>query len=57
LRTDYPCQVGRLPTDRDTVITRELDALSDVALGCTNAEVALRFSLQPETVKRTTTQA
>lgn len=31
--------------------TRELDALAHVALGCTNAEVAQRLSLSPETVK------
>ena len=30
---------------------RELDVLAQVALGCTNAEVAKRLSLQPETVK------
>lgn len=30
---------------------RELDVLSQVALGCTNAEAAERLSLRPETVK------
>ncbi|HLS79063.1 MAG TPA: LuxR C-terminal-related transcriptional regulator [Nocardia sp.] len=30
---------------------RELDVLAEVALGCTNAEVAQRLSLKPETVK------
>ncbi|HJT91891.1 MAG TPA: LuxR C-terminal-related transcriptional regulator [Mycobacterium sp.] len=30
---------------------RELDVLAQVALGCTNAEVAQRLSLKPETVK------
>jgi DNA-binding CsgD family transcriptional regulator len=30
---------------------RELDVLSQVALGCTNAEAAQRLSLRPETVK------
>ena len=30
---------------------REIDVLSQVALGCTNAEVAERLSLSPETVK------
>ena len=30
---------------------RELDVLAQVALGCTNAEVAKRLSLRPETVK------
>lgn len=30
---------------------RELDVLSEVALGCTNLEVAQRLSLKPETVK------
>ncbi|WP_199254160.1 LuxR C-terminal-related transcriptional regulator [Mycolicibacterium mengxianglii] len=30
---------------------RELDVLAQVALGCTNAEAALRLSLKPETVK------
>ncbi|MGW1681302.1 LuxR C-terminal-related transcriptional regulator [Saccharopolyspora sp. NPDC002376] len=30
---------------------RELDVLSQVALGCTNAEVGKRLSLRPETVK------
>lgn len=31
--------------------TREIDVLSQVALGCTNAEAAQRLSLSPETVK------
>jgi LuxR family transcriptional regulator, regulator of acetate metabolism len=30
---------------------RELDVLAQIALGCTNAEVAQRLSLKPETVK------
>jgi len=30
---------------------RELDVLSQIALGCTNAEAAQRLSLKPETVK------
>lgn len=30
---------------------REIDVLTQVALGCTNAEVAQRLSLKPETVK------
>lgn len=30
---------------------RELDVLSEIALGCTNIEVAQRLSLKPETVK------
>ena len=34
---------------RDTA--RELDVLSQVALGCTNAEAAARLSLSVETVK------
>lgn len=30
---------------------RELDVLTQVALGCTNGEVASRLSLSPETIK------
>ncbi len=40
------------PAGLDRPLTaRELDALSHVALGCTNAEVAQRLSLSQETVK------
>lgn len=31
--------------------TREVDVVSQVALGCTNAETAIRLSIKPETVK------
>jgi LuxR family transcriptional regulator, regulator of acetate metabolism len=34
-----------------TLSPRELDVLAQIALGCTNAEVAQRLSLRPETVK------
>jgi LuxR family transcriptional regulator, regulator of acetate metabolism len=34
-----------------TLSPRELDVLAQVALGCTNNEVAQRLSLKPETVK------
>jgi DNA-binding CsgD family transcriptional regulator len=34
-----------------TLSPRELDVLAQIALGCTNAEVAQRLSLKPETVK------
>ncbi|MBF6354706.1 helix-turn-helix transcriptional regulator [Nocardia higoensis] len=39
------------PSAVPTLSRRELDVLSEVALGCTNSEVARRLSLQPETVK------
>jgi DNA-binding NarL/FixJ family response regulator len=31
---------------------RELDVLAQVALGCSNREIAARLSLRPETVTR-----
>ncbi|CAN5388713.1 LuxR C-terminal-related transcriptional regulator [soil metagenome] len=34
-----------------TLTAREIDVLAQVALGCTNLEVAQRLSLKPETVK------
>ncbi|MFO6504917.1 LuxR C-terminal-related transcriptional regulator [Corynebacterium freneyi] len=37
--------------DAPTLTARELDVLSQVALGCTNAEAAARLSLSTETVK------
>lgn len=37
--------------DAPTLTARELDVLSQVALGCTNAEAAARLSLSVETVK------
>lgn len=37
--------------DAPALTTRELDVLTQVALGCTNAEVAERLSLKTETVK------
>lgn len=48
--------LGRPVEDRAAALerpltVRELDALSHVALGCTNAEVAQRLSLSTETVK------
>ena len=36
---------------RVTLSTRETDVVSQVALGCTNAETAARLSIKPETVK------
>lgn len=40
------------PSEDDAHLTpRELDVLSQIALGCTNAEAAERLSLKPETVK------
>lgn len=40
------------PADAPVTLTsRELDVLAQVALGCTNREVAERLSLRPETVK------
>jgi DNA-binding CsgD family transcriptional regulator len=36
---------------RVTLSTRETDVISQVALGCTNAETATRLSIKPETVK------
>ncbi|GAA4616243.1 helix-turn-helix transcriptional regulator [Saccharopolyspora hordei] len=38
-------------TPRANLTPRELDVLSQVALGCTNAEAGNRLSLRPETVK------
>jgi DNA-binding CsgD family transcriptional regulator len=38
-------------TDDASLTARELDVLAQVALGCTNGEVARRLSLRPETVK------
>ncbi|MEV0704290.1 LuxR C-terminal-related transcriptional regulator [Saccharopolyspora sp. NPDC050389] len=37
--------------DPPALSPRELDVLSQIALGCSNAETARRLSLQPETVK------
>lgn len=42
---------GEAPTLSTPLTERELDVLSQVALGCTNAEAAKRLSLRPETVK------
>jgi len=42
---------GESPTVSSPLTERELDVLSQVALGCTNAEAARRLSLKPETVK------
>ncbi|HEV7419909.1 MAG TPA: LuxR C-terminal-related transcriptional regulator [Mycobacterium sp.] len=39
------------PPESAPLTARELDVLSQVALGCTNAEAAQRLSLRPETVK------
>lgn len=40
------------PVTAETVLSsREVDVLAQVALGCSNAEVAARLSLSPETVK------
>jgi DNA-binding CsgD family transcriptional regulator len=42
---------GDAPTVDTPLTSRELDVLSQVAMGCTNAEAAQRLSLRPETVK------
>jgi LuxR family transcriptional regulator, regulator of acetate metabolism len=42
---------GETPAVATPLTSRELDVLSQVALGCTNAEAAQRLSLRPETVK------
>ncbi|MEV6770129.1 LuxR C-terminal-related transcriptional regulator [Nocardia sp. NPDC051030] len=39
------------PDEEITLAPRELDVLSQIALGCTNSEAAQRLSLRPETVK------
>jgi DNA-binding CsgD family transcriptional regulator len=49
-RLARPGSSGRVPA-ATPLSPRELDVLSEVALGCTNAEVAKRLSLKPETVK------
>ena len=41
----------RPDTAAPALSARELDVLAHIALGCTNAEVAKRLSLKPETVK------
>ncbi|WP_327119944.1 LuxR C-terminal-related transcriptional regulator [Nocardia sp. NBC_01730] len=43
--------VGEPTPDSPKLCRRELDVLSQVALGCTNQEAAQRLSLGPETVK------
>ncbi|GAA5083849.1 helix-turn-helix transcriptional regulator [Nocardia iowensis] len=43
--------VGDSPPDAPRLSRRELDVLSQIALGCTNQEAAQRLSLRPETVK------
>ncbi|WP_433710759.1 LuxR C-terminal-related transcriptional regulator [Nocardia sp. CA-084685] len=43
--------VGDPPEDAPRLSRRELDVLSQIALGCTNHEAAHRLSLSPETVK------
>ena len=40
-----------LTTPEATLSPREIDVLATVALGCSNAEVARRLSVKPETVK------
>lgn len=42
---------GDAPAVSTPLTERELDVLSQVALGCTNVEAARRLSLKPETVK------
>lgn len=42
---------GDVPAVETPLTVRELDVLTQVAMGCTNAEAAQRLSLQPETVK------
>ncbi len=42
---------GDLPATDITLSGREVDVLAYVALGCTNAAVAQRLSIKPETVK------
>ncbi|MCX4530870.1 LuxR C-terminal-related transcriptional regulator [Streptomyces sp. NBC_00841] len=45
--------LGAVPAPREVspLAPREIDVLSQVALGCTNAEAGARLSLSPETVK------
>lgn len=44
--------VGGTPAATQTLLSpREIDVLSQVALGCSNAEVGARLSLSPETIK------
>ncbi len=43
--------VGAPGQDAPVLSRRELDVLSQIALGCTNQEAAQRLSLRPETVK------
>ncbi|MGY4100545.1 response regulator transcription factor [Nocardia sp. R16R-3T] len=43
--------VGDRPADAPRLSGRELDVLAQIALGCTNHEVAQHLSLGPETVK------
>lgn len=42
---------GNAPAVSAPLTSRELDVLTQVALGCTNSEAAQRLSLKPETVK------
>lgn len=42
---------GSAPSLSAPLTSRELDVLTQVALGCTNSEAAQRLSLKPETVK------
>ncbi|TRW76973.1 helix-turn-helix transcriptional regulator [Mycolicibacterium sp. 018/SC-01/001] len=55
LRDQLEALAGKLSGTGDPVgvrlTGRELDVLAQVALGCSNAEVAERLSLRPETVK------
>ena len=41
----------RRPAAEPVLTPRELDVLSQVALGCTNQQAAQRLSISPETVK------
>lgn len=44
-------QPGMTPEARKLLSPREIAVLSQVALGCSNAEVAARLSLSPDTIK------
>lgn len=45
------CGPAAKPVDRAVLSPREVDVVSQVALGCTNQETATRLSIRPETAK------
>lgn len=48
---DTDTQPGMTPDGRKLLSPREVAVLSQVALGCSNAEVAARLTLSPDTIK------